>query len=157
MSLPLFWCSSSNFAWGNYSAGYIVDDGGRIWTYNTTDFGPSASRFQNLVLQSLRVGRDDLAAKQRLLAQASKGRIVKEQRGADMGEDGCGGYLRPPGEPVMPVQLGAVGDWAVQNTAPEAAILLHWLRVDLGMGAPQPQPPAPLRKPRPPSSSSLRK
>jgi hypothetical protein len=148
MGQPIFSCGYSNSAWGRVRFGHVLDDQGRIWSYDFERV-PSAStaaagaagtsslseRFPNPALQSRRVPLERLAPMQKKVEGAREGRIESREVASDAGIAACYAYLRDRSGAVRSVVLGGSGNSVITNSSPEAAELQAWLRNELGMGA----------------------
>ncbi|NUO52274.1 MAG: hypothetical protein HOV80_25755 [Polyangiaceae bacterium] len=149
MSKPLFTCGYANFAWGRVARGTVLDDKGRLWTYDlgTTWSGTPVpdgaeglylesglrERFKKLVLQKTRVPLEQLATMQKKAESAREGRIEKRQVAHDAGGSGCDAYLWERPDAYREVELGTDGVYEVRNLSPEADEIWVWLEMDLGM------------------------
>ena len=158
MGKPLFECDHEHFDGQYFMYGHVLDDRGRIWfhyrgrttasqePFRRTWFPEPAgdglflesglrARFENPVLQSLRVSSARLAAMSQKAEAARAGRIEQRRNGNDMGRSGCEAYLWLRADAYQRVELGSGGDFLVQNSTPEAAELNALLRAELGMGS----------------------
>ncbi|MGC4094503.1 MAG: hypothetical protein QM756_42635 [Polyangiaceae bacterium] len=147
MAKPLFSCGYANSAWGNVAYGHVLDDEGRIWSYDLSKpwspqelgdglnaEGRLRERFADLLLEARRVPAAQLISMRAKVDAARAGRIEEKQAAFDKGAAGCEAYLWEKPDTYRRVELGSVGDHIVSNTSPEALELNKWLQGELGMG-----------------------
>jgi len=153
---PLFGCYVANFAWSPVFRGFVIDDTGRIWSYDrvknlrgrrATWTPKQAGRgdagmgerawFDGAQLRAMfwqaestfRVPRVELEEHAKLIADARLGKITRTQTAVDAGGRGCDAFFwNATRDAYERVELGTHGDWWLANSAPAARELTRWLR-----------------------------
>jgi hypothetical protein len=159
----LFECSDVNFAWGVEFHGFVVDDAGRIWSYDRARGRTAGDAMWSPKPAAHDPGRSDgatlrakfwladshfqvpLATVQEraaLIARARTGTVSSKQAANDAGGHGCVAYSWNADKTAYEsVELGTEGDVAVQNSASEAHELAKWLgAVEHALRASSPRP-----------------
>ena len=135
-----------NHAWGYTENGWLVDDNGDLRSYDlpekfimpdSTGYISREDLIQNLAQCDStvhRVAAEDLKYYTGLISGAAKGQIGKaENIAADAGSSVLSCYLYDVHKDMYRyVFLAASGDWQQFNEAPEAKILVEWMK-DLGV------------------------
>jgi hypothetical protein len=153
---PLFGCNVANFAWSPVFRGFVIDDTGRIWSYDrvknlrgrraTWSPKPAAQGdggmnenawFDGTQLRAMfwqaestfRVSHQELEEHAQLIAGARLGKITRTQTANDAGGRGCEAFFwNATRDAYVRVELGTHGDWRIANSAPAARELKRWLR-----------------------------
>jgi hypothetical protein len=76
----------------------------------------------------LRISSAQLDAMRKKASIAKTGSIVRKQQAVDAGGAGCEAYIWERADAYRPIELGAIGDYAVSNSRPEAHELEKALR-----------------------------
>ena len=144
---PVFDCYRANSAWGFTLSGKIIDNNGKIWSYGKhgQPWQPTLARegssvyltakmLQTKFVEPTEIGSVDPKALQdnsELIAKAGKGTLSRTDTGVrDAGTSACHAYIRE-NERYQDIDLGSdngVSDMRNSNDAPEAQVLLSWLK-----------------------------
>lgn len=146
---PVFDCYRANSAWGFTLSGKIIDNKGKIWSYGKHGqaWQPTLAkdgRSVYLTAQMLaakfvepkEVGSVDAKAlrdNSELIARAGEGTLAQADTGVrDAGTSACHAYIHDQAnQRYQDVDLGSdngVSDMRNTNDAPEAQLLLTWLK-----------------------------
>ena len=146
---PLFGCSAANFAWRAVFRGFVIDDAGRVWSFDhgrtwsaklALDAGPSAGDgawFERAQLLSMYSPAQSnallpapaLAKYQALIESARRGKVTRTLAANDAGASGCEAYVWNAAHDVYQrVELGSLGNQEIVNDAAAASVLTLWLR-----------------------------
>ena len=145
-STPLFECYEVSFAWGTVFNGFVVDDAGRVWSYDRArgrsardvTWNPkptSEGRFDGAALRAKFLQAEShlqlplVIVKQReaSIRGAGAGQVSSTHAAFDAGNRGCLAYLWATETEYETVELGNEGEMTVKNSAPEARELASWL------------------------------
>ena len=146
---PVFDCYRVNSAWGFTLSGKVIDNKGKIWSYGKHGqaWQPTlakqgsavyltAKTLQAKFVEPKEIGSVDAKALQdnsELIAKAGKGTLSRTDTGVrDAGTSACHAYIHDEAnERYRDIDLGSddgVSDMRNSNDAPEAQVLLTWLK-----------------------------
>ncbi len=147
----LFESSYVNYAWQPSVSGFYVTADGTVYKYDYyasappdagypyTEYGPSMTEAQvtgkygTAATVFGKLDANELHERLGALGAARGGTLLTQGTCADFGVVRYAGYIYDSATATYtPVLLGAHGDMAVKNTAPEAQALLEWFRDEIG-------------------------
>ena len=139
----LFEVRYENHAWGHEASGVFINRNGEVYTYDASDVDPGDStqvfagmtedeisaRYGDAPTLLTKLDESTLLDKFSFVGAAQLGSLLSDTICADAGSTDYVAWLYDAAtELYTPVALGTEGDRWVQNTAPEAASLMAWLR-----------------------------